>query len=217
VAGLLAAAGLVKLYPFVLLPALFRRHRPLAWAVVGVLTVAAYLPYVLGVGGGVLGYLRGYLEEQGYDQGGRFQLLAVTGLTGTPVKLLAYAIVAAVLVLALLRRLGPPLPAALTVFVTLLLVATPGEPWYELVLLVLIAFTGRWQWSLVVVADYVGYVTAILGGPHELLTRGSYVVALVVGVGVTLQQCRADHGGEPAADSRPGWSGAARVQDAPPA
>jgi hypothetical protein len=191
-AALLAAAGLVKLYPFVLLPALFPRRRPLAWAVVAVLTVGAYLPYVLGVGGGVLGYLQGYLREQGYDQGGRFQLLAVTGLTGTPVKLLAYAIVGAVLLMALLRRLGPPLEAALVVFVTLLLVATPGEPWYELVLLVLIAFTGRWQWSLVIVADYVGYITAMLGGARVPLTRGFFVAALVVGVAVTLQQRRTE-------------------------
>ena len=191
-AVLLTAAGLVKLYPFVLLPALFQRYRPLAWVVVGALTLGAYLPYVLGVGGGVLGYLRGYLQEQGYDQGGRFTLLALTGLTGTPVKLLAYAIVGGVLLLALLRRLGPPLPAALTVFVILLLVATPGEAWYELVLLVLIALTGRWQWCLIIVADYTGYLTAMLTGPHDLTTRGSYVLALVVGVGVTVQQHLAD-------------------------
>jgi hypothetical protein len=191
-AALLAAAGLVKLYPFVLLPALFRRHRPLAWLVVGVLTLGAYLPYVLGVGGGVLGYLRGYLQEQGYDEGGRFALLALTGLTGTPVKVLAYAIVAGVLLLALLRRLGPPLPAAVTVFVTLLLVATPGEAWYELVLLVLIALTGRWQWCLVVVADHTRYLIAILGAPNDLVTRGAYALALVVGVGVSVQQHLAD-------------------------
>jgi hypothetical protein len=217
-AVLLTAAGLVKLYPFVLLPALFRRHRPLAWVVVAVLTLGAYLPYVLGVGGGVLGYLRGYLQEQGYDQGGRFTLLALTGLHGTPVKLLAYAIVGGVLLLALLRRLGPPLPAALTVFATLLLVATPGEAWYELVLLVLIALTGRWQWCLIIVADYTGYITAMLSTPHDITTRGSYLLALVVGVGVTLHQRRTERGREPAGEvSGPGAAGPARVPDAPPA
>jgi hypothetical protein len=202
-AVLLAAAGLVKLYPFVLLPALFQRHRPLAWVVVAALTLGAYLPYVLGVGGGVLGYLRGYLQEQGYDQGGRFALLALTGLHGTPVKLLAYAIVAGVLVLALLRRLGPPLPAALTVFATLLLVATPGEAWYELVLLVLIALTGRWQWCLIIVADYTGYLTAMLAAPNDVTTRGSYLLALVVGVGVTVHQDRAARRRGDAADGTP--------------
>lgn len=203
-AALLAGAGLVKLYPFVLLPAVVRRHRPTAWLVAGGLTVLAYLPYVLGVGGGVAGYLRGYLEEEGYGRGGRFQLLAVTGLTGTPVKLLAYGVVAVVLLLALLRRLGPPLVAALTVFVTVLLVATPGEPWYELVLLVLIALTGRWQWCLVVVADATSYVTAMLGGPHVPLSRAAYLGALVLGIGITVLRRIADrHGAAPSAPPAP--------------
>ena len=193
-AVLLTAAGLVKLYPFVLLPALFQRHRPLAWLTVAVASAVGYLPYVLGVGGGVLGYLRGYLQEEGYGEGARFQLLAVTGLNGTPVKLLAYAIVAVVLALALARRLGPPLWAAVTVFTTLLLVVTPGEPWYELLLLVLIALTGRWEWAPVIAADYVAYVTAILGGPQLLLPRGVYLTALMVGIGVTVLRRLRDRG-----------------------
>lgn len=197
---LLAVAGLVKLYPFVLLPAVVQRRRPSAWTAAAALAVLAYLPYVAGVGGGVTGYLRGYLQEQGYEEGTRFLLLSVTGLTGTGVKLVAWAIIGAALLLAVLRRLGPPLPAALAVFVTLLLVATPGEPWYELVLLVLIALTGSWQWLGLVVAEYVGYLTALLDGPHLVATRSSYLAALILGLGVTLLRRLAGRlaGGAPA-------------------
>ncbi len=95
-------------------------------------------------------------------------------------------IIGAVGMLAVLRRLGPPLPAALTVFVTLLLVATPGEPWYELVLVVLVVLTGCWQWLGLIVAEYVVYLTALLGGPHVPASQGAYLAALVLGVGVTV-------------------------------
>jgi hypothetical protein len=180
-----AVAGLVKLYPFVLLPGLVQRRRPASWAAAGGLTVVAYLPDVVGVGGGVLGYLRGYLHEQGYGRGTRFLLLSVTGLTGTPVKVLAYGLVVSVLLLALLRRLGPPLPAALAVLATLLLVATPGEAWYGLVLLPLIALTGSWQWLGVFAGEYVSFLTALLGGPHLGPSQACYLGAAVLGVGVS--------------------------------
>jgi alpha-1,6-mannosyltransferase len=72
----LASAALVKLFPIVLLPALYRRvswKMPLAL----VLTIAvAYMPY-LGVGPrGVLGYLPGYAKERGILSGEQFFLLA---------------------------------------------------------------------------------------------------------------------------------------------
>jgi hypothetical protein len=133
----------------------------------------------------VLGYLRGYLHEQGYGRGTRFLLLSVTGLTGTPVKVLAYGLVVSVLLLALLRRLGPPLPAALAVLATLLLVATPGEAWYGLVLLPLIALTGSWQWLGVFAGEYVSFLTALLGGPHLGPSQACYLGAAVLGVGVS--------------------------------
>jgi glycosyl transferase family 87 len=181
----LALAGLVKLYPFVLVPGLLQRRRPSSWAAAGGLAVLAYLPYVLGVGGGVAGYLQGYLHDQGYGKGTRFLLLSVTGLTGTPVKLLAYGLIAAVFVLALLRRLGPPEHAALAVLLTLLFVATPGEAWYGLVLLPLVALTGSWQWLGLFAGEYVSFLTALLGGPHLVPSQACYLGAVVLGAGVT--------------------------------
>jgi len=73
----LAFATLVKFFPAVLLPALYKRWD---WKmpVTFVVTVAiAYLPY-LSVGMKVLGYLPGYAHEEGINTGSRFYLLNLT-------------------------------------------------------------------------------------------------------------------------------------------
>lgn len=63
--------------------------------------------------------------------------------------------------------------------------ATPGEAWYGLALLPLIALTGSWQWLGVFAGEYVGYLTALLGGPHLPASQASYLSGLILGVGVT--------------------------------
>lgn len=185
-AVLLSLSGLVKLYPFVLLPALVQRRRPTAWAAAALLAVLAYLPYLLDIGQGVTGYLKGYLEEGGYTDGERYLLLSVTGVSGPHAKAVAYAVVGLVGLLAVFRRLGPPLPAAVIVFATLLLVATPGEPWYELVFLVLVVASGSWQWLGLIAAEYVAYLSATLQWHHLPASRTAYALALLLGLGVPL-------------------------------
>jgi hypothetical protein len=73
---LLACAVLIKLYPIVLFPALYRRWSwklPTAFAAA---IIIAYLPY-LSVGvRGALGFLPGYAAEEGLQSGTRFFLLA---------------------------------------------------------------------------------------------------------------------------------------------
>ncbi|MBC7912404.1 MAG: DUF2029 domain-containing protein [Pyrinomonadaceae bacterium] len=70
----LAAATLIKFYPVILLPALYKRwswKMPVAF----ILTIAlAYLPY-LSAGFKVLGFLPGYTKEEGLQSGARFYLL----------------------------------------------------------------------------------------------------------------------------------------------
>ena len=78
--ALLAGATLVKLYPAVLLPAARARRAPRALAVFAGVCALAYVPHVLAVGTKVIGYLGGYLQEEHYDSGGRFQLLGLLGL-----------------------------------------------------------------------------------------------------------------------------------------
>ena len=70
-AGLaLAGATLAKLYPAVLLPAFYRRREwrvPVAFSAAVIL---GYLPFI-GAGRGVLGFLPGYVEEEGFTASGQ--------------------------------------------------------------------------------------------------------------------------------------------------
>jgi alpha-1,6-mannosyltransferase len=80
----LGCATLVKWYPAVLFPALYRPRgwkMPLAMAAV---MVAGYLPY-LGVGADVIGFLPGYAREEGLISGHRFFLLALARVAGASV------------------------------------------------------------------------------------------------------------------------------------
>lgn len=72
----LACATLIKFYPAVLFPALYRRwdwKMPVTFAATAFL---AYLPYVR-VGLRVFGFLPGYFEEEGLNTGERFYLLTL--------------------------------------------------------------------------------------------------------------------------------------------
>jgi hypothetical protein len=189
-AALLAVAGLVKLYPLVLFPAVIQRRRVAAAGVVVALVVVSYLPYVIDVGSGVGGYLHGYLHQEGYGSGTRFTLLRLVGLRGHAASAVAVVLVLAVLAAAWLRRLGPPEQAAMVLFTSVLLIATAGEPWYDLLLVALIAVTGAWQWLGIVVGDYVGYLTSALGDHTVHVLLPVYVVALLLGVSVTLLRSR---------------------------
>jgi hypothetical protein len=71
----LAGAALVKLIPIVLLPAFYKRwdrKLPITFAATVVL---CYLPYLLGAGARVLGFLPQYAQEEGLQNGGRYYLL----------------------------------------------------------------------------------------------------------------------------------------------
>ena len=74
---LLACATLVKFFPVVLLPALYRRwnlRMPLAFVVT---CVAAYAPYLSVGWRRALGFLPGYAGEEGLQSGARFFILSV--------------------------------------------------------------------------------------------------------------------------------------------
>ena len=71
----LGAATLVKFIPVILLPAFYRRwgkKMPIAFVIT---IIVCYLPYVLGAGKGVLGFLPQYAQEEGLLNGGRYYLL----------------------------------------------------------------------------------------------------------------------------------------------
>jgi hypothetical protein len=71
----LGAATLVKFIPVILLPAIYQRwdkKLPIAFATT---VVVCYLPYLLGAGAGVIGFLPQYAKEEGLQNGGRYYLL----------------------------------------------------------------------------------------------------------------------------------------------
>ncbi|MFC1414622.1 hypothetical protein ACEZCY_36550 [Streptacidiphilus sp. N1-12] len=194
--ALLGAATATKLIPALALPGamagvLRRGRRPtvrdlLVPAAALAAFLLCYLPYVLVSGPGVIGYLPGYLQEEGYDQGNRFGLLTLLGLPGRLLPALAALILLAA-VLLVLRRGDPDRPwrGALQVTGTALFLAAPGYPWYALLVVALVALDGDWEWlglpgaaaAVVVVgggAQQAGYTAALC-----LLLAGTAVRTLL--------------------------------------
>lgn len=178
--GLLVGAAIaVKLLPGLALPGVLARRSVRESAALMAWTVGAfalsYVPYVAASGAGVLGYLPGYLREEGYEQGhiDRFGLLALV----LPDALLPWAAGAVLAGVALwvLRRGDPARPwsGALLVTGTALLVVAPSYPWYGLLVVALVALDGRWEWLAVPAAGQVLYLT---GGIEA--QQAAYGVAL---------------------------------------
>ncbi|MDH6114878.1 hypothetical protein P3T36_001228 [Kitasatospora sp. MAP12-15] len=181
----LGAAVAVKLIPVLALPGalsgLLARGRDTPWArrlvlpavALGVF-VLSYLPYLALSGSKVLGFLPGYLREEGYDQS-QVQRFALIRLL-LPDSLAAVAAGALILAAALyvLRRGDPDRPwrGALLVTGTALLALTPAYPWYGLLVVALVGLDGRWEWLAVPAAGQVQY---LLGGDAQ---QPAYAAAL---------------------------------------
>ncbi|MFZ6990445.1 glycosyltransferase 87 family protein [Curtobacterium sp. RRHDQ66] len=149
----LGAATAAKLIPAIVYPPLLGRWRnwwaiPVGIAVFGLL----YVPYVITTGAKVLGYLPGYLTEEGYEDGSRFALvsLVVPGDAGTVVVGLV-VLVGAVLAWRLSDPSRPWSGEVLMIGVTFLAV-TPRYPWYALLLIPFVVLSGRWEWSAIALA-----------------------------------------------------------------
>ncbi len=167
---LIACATLVKFYALVALPALLPPSRRRTFRVLlGVLatTVLAYLPF-LSVGARVFGYLPGYVQEEGITSGKRYYLLhqavgLVDRLPGdvpallarTPLAVLSLTtwyqggILVAMLACACGCWFWPPSSLSgvadriALLFIVLLTLATPSQPWYVLLLLVCVPLVRR--------------------------------------------------------------------------
>ncbi|NED75244.1 hypothetical protein G3I51_23540, partial [Streptomyces sp. SID9944] len=191
--ALLGAAVAVKLLPVLALPgALSGQRGParIARTVAALLAVVAlsYLPYVIASGAGVLGYLPGYLQEEGYQPGDvhRFALLRL---------LLPDAAAEATAVLLLVGTAGyvwwrgdplRPWRGALLLTGVALLLMSPGYPWYALLVVGLVALDGRWEWLTVPLAGTVLYLGGRLlpGVPLQAWTYGTAAVCVAVGAGL---------------------------------
>jgi len=163
----LAAATLVKYYAVAAAPALltgnWRRDLKFAGGFLAT-SVLAYIPY-LSVGWGVVGFLPGYVKEEGIASGGRFYLLEQVEHLGnwlgwhlpsalinhgiSDVHLFDLLLVAtmggmAVWIWRRSERFPRDVPRrALALYLTLLVLSTPTYPWYALLALVLLPFAGK--------------------------------------------------------------------------
>jgi alpha-1,6-mannosyltransferase len=150
----LAAATLVKFFPLVLVPALWRPAKSnlgdWRWAAgFAAVIVAGYLPY-LGVGSRVLGFLPTYLAEENLASGSGFWVLDLVR-RAFPVPVAVYFAVAAtimtVLAIGALRRPADPLaslPWATALGTAAVLFASPHYAWYFVWLVALLSVAPWW-------------------------------------------------------------------------
>ena len=184
-AAVLALATLVKVYPALLLPLLLRTSsRRIVPAVVPALAFVAvvalaYVPHVLTVGMDVIGYLPGYLREERYDEGSRYLVVGLTGLTGTAASVVVLLGIAAAGVWALRTRLSFP-HAGAWLFAVVFLLLTPVQPWYALLLVALVVLSRAWLLLAVAAAAYPLFFATILDGPGPLVGRISYGIAALL-------------------------------------
>ena len=179
----LGASIATKLIPVIGAPALLgRRPWPVIAASVAVF-LALYIPYVIADGIQVLGYLPGYLSEEGYETGTRFIMLSL--IAPGPASLVLAAVLVAATGALVWWKTDPTNPwlGQLVMIGVTLLVVTPRYPWYALLLIPMIAMTGRWEWLAVPLA-----LTERLLVPSVDLARLSVGVAIVIIVMMSIRR-----------------------------
>jgi len=132
---------------------------------------------VLLTGWDVVGYLPGYVHEQGYDSGNGFTIASL--LLPGPAAVIASLGALVAIAVAQWRRTDPddPWTAQLVGAGAMLLVVSSPYPWYSLVLVPFIALTGRWEWFVVpllmtahlLVPDAMPMPAAVLGSVAVLV------------------------------------------------
>jgi hypothetical protein len=161
-AGLvLGLATLVKFFPLAILPALCRRRDWRTPAAALAVIVALYIPF-LGVGAQVLGFLPGYVEQEGLAAGeGFFALEAMQAMLPgslphwTPFAYaLAAVVVLAALALAATRRPGSEVSLgwAAVLLAAFTVILSPHLAWYFTWVIPLLAFRMSWAWIYLSIA-----------------------------------------------------------------
>ena len=74
---LLGLAIATKVTPALVVPAVLRRRWVTVVLAAGSAFLAVYVPHVLAVGSKVIGFLPGYLQQEGYDNGTRFGIIGL--------------------------------------------------------------------------------------------------------------------------------------------
>jgi hypothetical protein len=172
--ALVGVAALVKLVPVLLILALIaaaagRRGRALLriGGAASVVAVVGYLPHVLEVGAKVVGFLPGYLREEHYDAAGRYLVAGALRVPGGISGVVSALALVAAAVWVWQRRPAAPVGAAVLIG-TLLLAASPVQPWYAVTLLAFAALAAEPIWAAVMVAGYPYFMAVILLHPQRV-------------------------------------------------
>ena len=163
-----------------------RRRWVTVLAAAGSAFIAVYVPHVVRVGGKVIGFLPGYLQQEGYTRGTRFGIIGL--VVSGPLAIAVAVLILAAVAFAVLQFTDPDRPwsGAVVMTAAALAVATPHYQWYSLLLVMLVALDGRPEWLAFAAG---GYYAADPGlgrytPPSRLVDAIAYGVPLViVGVG----------------------------------
>ena len=163
----LAAGTLIKFYPIVLFPALWRRWEWRMPAAFAAAIMLAYLPF-LGVGWGIFGFLPGYLAEEGFTSGGGFYPWSVAKafLPLGGVSDLVYLAAAACLLAGLAlyvgsRRAGRDVSGAALLAAAFIVLLSPHYPWYFAWLIVFACLTPSAALLWLTLASFLLYLVPV--------------------------------------------------------
>jgi hypothetical protein len=179
---LLGLAIATKLTPVLTVPALLRRRWVTVALAAGGAFTAVYIPHVLRVGGKVIGFLPGYLQQENYTTGTRFGIIGLF-VTG-PLAIAVAALILAAVAFAVLQFSDPDRPwqGALIMTAAALAVATPHYQWYSLLLVMLVALDGRPEWLAFAAGGYYAAEPSLgrYTVPLRLNDAAAYGVPLLV-------------------------------------
>jgi hypothetical protein len=182
----LGAATATKLIPALVYPPLLGRWRnwwaiPVGIAVFGLL----YVPYVLTTGLDVLGYLPGYLSEEGYEDGSRFALVSLVFHGDAATLVVGLLVLLAAFVAWRLSDPARPWSGEVLLIGVTFLAVSPRYPWYALLLIPFVVLSGRWEWLS------IGLAIALRGvWPSADAYRWWLAAAVAVVIVVTLVRTR---------------------------
>lgn len=181
-AGIALGLGIAtKFLPVLVLPPLARRHPLRLLGAAAAVVVVSYLPHLIAAGDAVIGYLPGYLREEGYDGGTRSALLSAV-LPDTAATIGAAALLGIIAVLVLVRAdPADPWAAQTLLLGAALVLASPRYAWYALLLVPFIAMSGRWEWFALLL---LLTVPVIAGQPVPFRIGLLLVVSVVLAGGV---------------------------------
>jgi hypothetical protein len=127
----------------------------------------------------VLGFLPGYLNQEGFDNGSSRSAILALLLPPEPRQLAAAVLALTLAALAFHRTQREPIAVTCCwLYGAALLIATPTYPWYGLPLIALAALARRPEWLAVPLASYLAYASFGHGTRQGLIHLAAAVIVV---------------------------------------